>query len=420
MKIKFNKAFLLISLFAGLVVGFLLDMVIEWKNEFGSDRILGVTVYLAAFALLVGIVILIKSVQTDAFANMSKIMVLVLAAFIAFTAFSALFEYIYEIEPKAEDTAKFTKGGRYVFAIDNSGSMNWNDPSNQRFDSLETIVHSFGNTKNFGVYVFTEDTVCVTEFGSKKATSYKFPEKYRVSDGENDVLKAINTIISDVDDGKPLEIIVLADGDPYSYEFTYEEIVKLCKKKKVAVSSVGFGNIEGSFLQDIADETGGTYYLTDNVEGVSEGLEFVTGISNGKINRDLLSRRLDHTENKFLYALMRVAFLTVLGGLWTIIKLLLIGEKKFTKKAAVISILLCFLGALIMEVYFGIGGDGEPLARILLCVLWACTLIPEADYNAPKIDENKLNDDIMGGVKKADASSLFTNDKKEVGSKSFL
>ena len=53
-----------------------------------------------------------------------------------------LFEFLYELTP-AEKTHQSTS---YIFLIDNSDSMTWNDPTNTRSDGVRSVLDNCGAT----------------------------------------------------------------------------------------------------------------------------------------------------------------------------------------------------------------------------------------------------------------------------------
>ena len=141
MKRKFDKIFLIISIVIGIVLGVVEEIL--YKNEIinFNSRIPCITLYLFIFALILGIILLFKGLRNSIYVNFGKVMFLTLIATIAFVGVSALFEFLYELggdKPKQHQASEL----QYVFLIDDSGSMDGNDPDDRRYDAVEAIVRN--------------------------------------------------------------------------------------------------------------------------------------------------------------------------------------------------------------------------------------------------------------------------------------
>lgn len=419
-KRKIDVLFVILSIIIGGIFGFFAEILYN-AFFFEFSRVACITIYLALFVFVMGVIILFKSLIAGSFDRFGKVILLTLAATVAFVGCSALFEFIYELGDGIPDSEPVS-ANQYAFLIDDSDSMTWpeGDPSNQRYTSVQNIINNMEPTRDFAVYSFDSDVRCVTPFGTADSATYKIGEPYY--GGGTDLDKAIRKTLDDiaVGNGKTTNIVSLTDAAVDVDEST----IQSCISKKVSVSFVVFGTQDTGDAQDIATRTGGTFQFADNVANLDQNLNTVMeSYDNGpKIDRDLLGNRRDATHSSFLYALMRIVFLSLLGGLWTIIKLLLIGEKKFMKKSAVVSVVLCVFASVFCELFITLGlapGILESFVRIIFCALWACTLIPKDLYNPIDLRNTKL---ISGGT---DIGTNTPKSFEEVGkgggaSKSFL
>ncbi len=422
MKRRINKTFVIISMIIGLVLGIVLEGL--YKNNIidFKSRIACVTLYLLIFVITLGAILLFKSLRDSAFVQRSKVMLISFVTILAFVACTALLEFLYELGGNKVKTLEATEL-QYVFLIDDSGSMDSNDRQNARGDAVETIIKNMAPTNRFAVYKFESGTYCITAMESANSQSYEFDKRALHSSGGTDMLTAIQDIISDVckDEAVHTKIIALTDGAPTDDGFgNYSKTVRNCITKGASVSSIGFGSPDEDFLEELARNTGGMYVFSDNITDLINNLETIVEtdtLSIGK-NRDLLGYRLDATYDKFLYGFMRVAFLIILGLVWTAIKYLLIGETRFTYTAAIISAILCAVAALLCELLL-IAGATDSAVRIIFCILWACTLIPEIMCEQTEITSGQLHS--KKGVKTIDVPNKFGQQTKEGGSpKSFI
>ena len=422
MKRKFDKVFLIISVAVGIVLGIVEEVL--YKNEIidFDSRVLCIALYLFVFVLITGVIIFFKGLRNSAYVNLGKVMLLTFLAVIVFAGCSALFEFLYEIggdKPKQQQASEL----QYVFLIDNSGSMDGNDPDDRRYDAVETIIRDLTPTNRFAVYAFEDKTHCLTAMGTTNSDTYRVNKTVPITGGGTYMITAVEDEMKDVcgDDDVHTKVIVLTDGQPTDDDFgRYSKLVRECVKEGVSVSSVGFGSPDESFLRELANNTGGMYVFSDSISRLTANIDTVV---NSRIlplekNRDLLGYRLDSTWNSFWYGFLRVLFLILLGLLWTVIKLLLVGEKKFTRLSAVLSGILCSSAAILAEISLYAGAE-DRVIRIMFCAMWACTLIPKTIYE--KTDFEKSLYSVRGNRNTADLVNDFNNTTQEVGGpKSFL
>ena len=429
MKLKYDKLFLVLSIIIGVVLGFVLELFYQNFFPMGS-RVLFVTAYIVLYSLAFGIVLLIKGMTNGTFVNFGKIILLTLLSFVVLTGCTALFEYIYEMNINVVKT-KYSDM-QYVFIIDDSGSMKTipgysqvgNDPGLKRYDAVEEIINSLDSTNKFAVYKFDNETRCVTPFGTQESKTYKLDRYINDEDCGTFMMTAISTALNDVPLSQSVhtKVIVLTDGQPMDDEM-YNDIITKCQDNNVSISSVGFGAPDSAFLTRMANDTGGTYVLVNDLSSLSEDVGTVVRTNNGEeVDRDLIGKRYDSKETSVLYAFLRIIFLILLGVLWTIFKMLLVGEKKYTKKALVISIVLCSVAGILCELLMLPYMIPSSLVRILFCALWAVTLVPTVDYNAASLGNDALHN-INSDYQKGIGIANDWNSKPQGGgngSKSFL
>lgn len=141
-------------------------------------------------------------------------------------------------------------------------------------------------------------------------------------------------------------------------------------KKKVSISTVGLGDVDERFLSDISGKTGGLSATTDNVEALGSAMASVVRTTNAE--RNLLSARAQVNMN-FLYVIMRIVFVTILGVIFIGIKIAMTDESVNTSMIIISSLIACFLGAVILEIGLEWILSGF-IARLILVFLISLTI----------------------------------------------
>ncbi len=422
MKRKFDVVFTIISIVLGGLLGVAVTCLYDAGRIAFTSRIPTVVLGFMAFILIMAIVLLVKGLTNGTFVHFGRVMAFTLAAFACFIGCSALFEFIYELgdnKPKSFNTTNV----QYVFLVDDSGSMDTSDPSSERYAALESIVNNLNSDDKFAVYRFGSSIMCHTPLGQEQPGSYQISNSNLQSVGGGTALfGSIDYIISEVADPDNVhtKIIVLTDGAPG--DSGEVQTVDNSKDNNTSISAVGFGSSGAKLLNDLANSTGGTFVYVDDISALTSNLETIVNAPIKPLakNRDLIGARADATYDSFLYGFLRVLFLILLGGLWTIVKMLLVGEKKFTRFATVMSITLCIVAALLCEAMFYCDVfDG--FIRVVFFALWACTLIPKkAVEKGVNISTGSLDSDLTGRPPVKEDKSLYERPTVTGESKSFL
>ena len=121
MKRSIDKLFLIISIIIGIVFA-VPNEVVYSESHIAVTRIPAIFAYLIVFAVVMGIILLIKGLQNGTYVHFGKIIAFTLLATIAFGGFTVLFEYLYEKNFSLPQMKK-ESNTLYVFVIDDSGTM---------------------------------------------------------------------------------------------------------------------------------------------------------------------------------------------------------------------------------------------------------------------------------------------------------
>ena len=176
--------------------------------------------------------------------------------------------------------------------------------------------------------------------------------------------------------GETPRVILLSDGEDYELSGTRGDgMTDSYKAEGIAVSTVylhtGFaGGDAYDALKRVAEKTGGV--CTE----VSNSRELVRAFGNAaSVNldggRDLFSER-NQVSSEFLYALLRIFALTVLGGVVCLMKACALAKDNSTALVLIVGIIASLIGAVLVEVFTLMG---LPLAVgiAVYCVLVAAT-----------------------------------------------
>lgn len=335
---------------------------------------LAMAIYFLAFSVFIFILFVIFSfIKGDYNDSLEKrkgdtkrgyITVLIFMVILFFV--TGLFEFIYE-----QNFYTLSRPTSYLFLIDDSGSMSVNDKNNERPKAISAVMAD-ENDMEYAVYKFTDNAELI------KPMSYYQPNDIQQiqfdSDGGTNILGGIQTVKDDILSdriprvGDHPRILLLSDGE--SSRDKANKILKECVDNNISISTVGFGDCDEAFLKTIAARTGGAYVYCDSAETLKDKIE---GVIAAYSDRNLLSERYV-PKIDWLYAVMRILFLSLMCVLWSFIKVQSLSEfSQLFWKAIRLSIICCIIANILLEIlsalYFPIGG-----ARLIFCILWATTL----------------------------------------------
>lgn len=165
-----------------------------------------------------------------------------------------------------------------VFAIDSSGSMNWNDPSNLRLTAAKNFVDNMSDTRDQGGVVSWDDHIDFTYGLSQDFTELKNQIDNVDSSGGTDLNQGLNASIAMLDAGKQWGatwvIIFLTDGQGlYTPSGSPGSPADVAAGKGYVIYSIGLNMTPGSLAEnnliDMATATGGQYYSSPSAENLS-------------------------------------------------------------------------------------------------------------------------------------------------------
>lgn len=369
---KFAKAFLAASIMGALLFFFVGEMIYH-RLIVNVNSILFMGVYFAALGLILAAALFLAA-RLYGFEFSPKSLIVSMICILLLFILGMFFEFLYEFK----SVSVTATSGDYIFAIDNSSSMGGNDPLQKRIAAVRQLVESQEENTRFAVYTFSDDINCIREMGP---ASEQFEDMALTPEGGTAIVGALTKIMDDMKSGrlpydKGTQVILLTDGYATDTDFfggNIDSVLKDFSEIEVSISTVGLGDVDERFLENISGKTGGQSVTTDNVEDLGNAMVSVARTSD--TDRNLLSVR-KQADPDWLYALMRIVFLSLLGALYLGIKITMTDESVNALMIIISSAAGSVIGALIIEFGLSIGLSGI-LAHLLLvlCISLTITMI---------------------------------------------
>ena len=380
--------------------------------------------------------------------------------FIVMFLAAGLLEFLYEIEPspakpKPEQTnTPVAPTPKYVvmpvdyyFLLDNTTSLEWNDPEKKRIEVLEKIVNNFSEDKRIALISFS-DTAVINMYPEYATTDNK---KLFVSKIKNLIMKnytnlkkaliGMSSIL--INDYTRKEVVIfITDGedDFNEYSSDFNRVMYPFISANVPIYSIFLNpnNEDSSFLKRVSSLTGGIYStVKDPLDLESQMVQVIESeeqsitineptIRPGKVTladpfRDMLEIRIGKRQNSPLYILMRIAFITIIGLLMGYFLYLVFSSSRIFLSLILGGVLSGFLAGLILELCFQVLYLPDFIIRFLTCIVlstvfWLISLVSGVvfklstgrptfaltqfnDYDIlNNIPYNNLNKDIGNGV----------------------
>jgi len=339
-------------------------------------------IYFLSFAIIISITLWILSIKRGKYfetrdkkkkaGEMTRSLILTMVVLVIV---SGVLEFLYELggaySPK--------EASSYVFIIDDSGSMNENDPMDERRRAIGNIINEMNTNLPYAVYIFNSECQEVKPMSSDIDNDFSLN-----SNGGTDIVKALKVVYSKYNSrnkiwGDSPKVLLLTDGNSSSSGLS--KILRKYKSSNISISTVGFGSADSNYLKNIADKTGGVNINSNQISMLKSSMEeALKSYSDGK--RNLLSDRL--CKHDGLYAFIRIVFLIIISALIAKIKANAMYDTDSQPIYYIISLLLGIIASILMEVMISHLLISTGSVHCVCCILWA--IVP-ADF--PKSHNKK-------------------------------
>ncbi len=168
-------------------------------------------------------------------------------------------------------------GVEVVLVIDDSGSMDSNDRSDNRLTVAQNLIDNLPENSKIGVVKFSSGTSLLTESLTSDrdlAKSY-LTTSYFKSSGGTYMYRAIDSSFSlfeNEDDSILKMMVVLSDGATSDTNMQ-SSVISYANEQKVKIYTVGLGNSTqyfSNYLDPLANNTGAKFYLASNADQLTE------------------------------------------------------------------------------------------------------------------------------------------------------
>ena len=284
---------------------------------------------------------------------------------------ATLFQFLYGL-------GGVRKGGAptsYVFVIDDSGSMEANDPDQVRYHAVDEILEKHDDSFPYMVYGFASDVHLLRKMAPKSEGQETLAGK---AEGGTSIKGALKRVISDYktkkwSGEKRPRVVLLTDGaaTDMTLRSSINGVLKDYRTQGISVSTVGLGSVDTKMMERIARGTGGVFISVKDASKLTNAMSSAAVLQS---ERDLVTTRYtDHLN--ILYAIMRIVFLAILGLLIGLAATVAYGDEDSKGIAALTTLITSVIGALVME----IGANGLSFSDVWMWremwVLFAVTLV---------------------------------------------
>lgn len=306
------------------------------------------------------------------------------------------FQWIYSLDFQWKNSsgAESTRDTAFIFLIDESGSMVWNDPNHERVTAIRELLAACDPDFPYAVYGFGTEPRLISLIQPASAAANS--PLQMTDDGLTNISDAIQFVAEDIQLGilkagaRP-HVILVTDGKAEgSSIFSLAEALQYAKRANIRVSTVGVGDaVDQDYLTDIAIKTGGNYINCANMSELLSGMTNVTKLeTTTNYQRTLLNKR-ENMQNDWIYATMRILFLLMLAFPFMLIKSLLLRTNDVEANVFLPNLIMTLIGALSVEVamnQFLLRFFKELTVQNILCVGFTALIVTELAHQGHESD----------------------------------
>jgi|GEM_PF-2051883 len=210
------------------------------------------------------------------------------------TVYDKIFPWTYTWEDEWEES-NYNKVD-IAFIIDDSGSMESNDPGKERLEASRNLIDKLPSGSGIGIVRFRgkKDRLLTSKLTTNKNVAKAFlTSDYFGSDGGTDMYTAISEAFSLFDKSNKdtfKMMVVLSDGETYDTNLK-EGVINTAKNKDIRIFTVGLGIKENSdyfksHLKPLAEDTKGKYYYIRLAKDIDEAFNNINKKIDTTIDND--------------------------------------------------------------------------------------------------------------------------------------
>lgn len=287
----------------------------------------------------------------------------VFASTVLIAALGTLFQWIYGLHYDREPTEPTA----YIFVIDDSGSMESNDPDQLRYAAVNKVLEKKPADFPYMIYGFSTQVSILREMMPISDGAMDITGNNR---GGTCIKKVMNQVIADYQNhvwegGEHPKVILFTDGhaSDVGWFSSINKALKQFSKNHISVSAVGLGAVYYALMQKITAKTGGVFIDISDAAMLGDAME---DAANQYAADDLLTTRYSSRLN-FLFGFLRILFLTILGACIGSVCAVTYGKTDAADFVILTSVIQSFAGALLMELLTSMSGLSD---RFCWFVLW--------------------------------------------------
>ncbi len=380
---KINWLLVLLSMVGG-TVGFIVgELILAYFNDHLPHWLL-MGIYFGQYALFVGLFCLFAEMISphlngtgwkQRYLGFSWKMLIPSTLVMLFVA-GSLFQVVYGLDFGGKKPAN---ANDIVMLLDVSDSMHETDPNHQLFKAAADVIRNMDAGKRVAIIVFNDQASVLQPLvplanQETKDKIIQLLNEYPGPSGGTDIGAALRTAMDHMQQMQSERSMLILMSDGYS-QLDLNASLQPYKLNQIAINTVGISNVEAKaidLLKTIAKETNGSYFSAENADQLSTIFGQIYRLS--QQDHHLVGPRHGLAADSGIYGGLRIAFVTILGGLIGLSLGLFFDNKYLAKSFSIGGIAAGLIAGLILE--FGLGRSLLPdlLVRLLADLVLALIL----------------------------------------------
>ena len=290
-----------------------------------------------------------------------------------------LFQFIYQLDFTGERPSEIQD---YIILVDNSLSVTWTDPDNERYDAVVDFVSTLNGSNQVMIKVFSDNShygpqnnfplTVVTKDTPEQIRSF-FDSFVIETSGTNLTQPLMDVLNEYPDKGRNAVVLMLSDGEDDTLETV--RITDSYKKRGLPIYCASFaeGHEAESKLENLARGTGGEFFQLDNLSSLTRTVEQY--VQTEVQTRNLLELRSGMDSDNLVARIERIVFLFILGILSGLVLTFILDSETILKEGMILHCICALISPFVME-FPGQKGLLAPLfAKLLMMLLLGVMLV---------------------------------------------